>query len=197
MAKVCRNDCSFNARLMGTERRVVRDAPPLICAELSTVVGLVVAAQVSAAEGIAIRAIGSECRIVTGSIVKLTITFRLMAETTISIARSILRARAEPLVFSSCDERRHTVIGRRRRCLRVVVRMRGAAGCKKRSRSDHGKSNTREFHGVPHYRFTLSSSTCVRIGKRLTKKNVAIGLHVIHVGGQRIIRIEKMTCELT
>lgn len=98
-------------------------APPQMCAKLSTIVGLVVAAQISAAEGIAIRAIGSECRIVTGSVVKVAIMFRLMAETTISIACSIFRTCAESLVFSSCDERRHAVVGRGRWCLRVVVRM--------------------------------------------------------------------------
>ena len=58
-------------------------------ARLAAVEGLVVAAEIGVAEGVAIGAEGAECRIVAGGVVVLAIALRMVAEAVVGIARAI------------------------------------------------------------------------------------------------------------
>src|SRR5580704_5097274 len=98
---------------------------------LATVEGLVVAADVGAAEGIAIWPEGSKGRVVARSFVILAIALRMMAEAVVCVARAIFGTGTEALVVGACDQWRNAVVRRGWRRLNIVVGMRSAASREK------------------------------------------------------------------
>src|SRR5271154_5396172 len=107
--------------------------------QLATVEGLVVTADVGAAEGIAIWPEGSQGRVVAGSFVVLAIALRMMAEAVVCVARAIFGAGTEALVVGTCDQRWNAVVRRGWRRLNIVVGMRSAAGREKAGQGDRKK----------------------------------------------------------
>jgi hypothetical protein len=114
---------------------------------LATIEGLVVAAKVRVAEGIAIRSEGPERWVIAWSVVEVAIALRMMTEAVVGVACAVRGAGTESLVIGSRDQGRNAVVGWGRwRC--SVVGMRSAACCQEAGGCEKRKCNTREIHGV-------------------------------------------------
>ena len=126
--------------------------------QLTAVEALIVASEIRVAEGVAVRSIGPQRRVVSRSIVKLTVTLRMISKTVVRIARAIFRACTEAFVISSRDQRRNAVVTGRGRWWRwsIVSSVRGTAGRKYASGGNKGQSKSREFHGVLTIQFAQS-----------------------------------------
>ena len=147
---------------------------------LAAIVGAVVATQIGVAVGVAVRFIGSQCRIVAGSVLEIAIVLRMMAEAIVGIACAVFRTDAKTFVLGAGDEWWNAVVVGVVRCRRRtsgVVTVRRASSHEKRGQSNREKCSTGEFHDVLAILIaTCCLSACVRIGKRSIGKNVVVSI---------------------
>jgi hypothetical protein len=122
---------------------------------LTAIKGLIVAANVGLPEGVTIGAIGSECGIVTGSVVIGAIMLWVIAEAVVEIACSSLLTHAKAFVFGAVNQgwsalvRSGRVSGRR-----GVVRMLSATGGEESGGAKERECNeTKGLHRVLTIRF--------------------------------------------